>query len=64
MKSSQLATIYVGPQKEVFYLNLDLICDRLDFFKKALQGGFKEGQDKTIHLEVTYSILNPGVDLY
>lgn len=41
----------VGPNKQSWMLHEYLLCDRVDFFRKAFQGGFKEATTKEIHLE-------------
>jgi len=44
--------VYVGPTREHYWtLPEDLLCDKLEFFRAAFKGPFKEGEDKEIHLE-------------
>lgn len=56
LKYSRLTTfgnmvkVYVGEVKKLWYIHEDLLCERSEYFKKAFQGGFKEGYEKEIYL--------------
>ncbi|KAG4424731.1 hypothetical protein IFR04_002079 [Cadophora malorum] len=45
---AEVVTIYVGttPNPKKFTVHKKLICDKVDFFRKAFMGGFKENQGK------------------
>jgi hypothetical protein len=45
-----MAKIYVGEEK-MWYVHEAIICAKSDYFSKALQGGFKEAQQKEVYLE-------------
>jgi len=50
LTSNKTVKIYVGPGRKVWFLNEDLICDRVPFFKGAFKSGFKEGKSKAMEL--------------
>jgi hypothetical protein len=41
---TDIVTIYVGAKRKTFKLHKNLLCDRSDYFSKALNGGFQKGQ--------------------
>lgn len=41
--------IYVGPGRKLWTLPEELLCSRVEFFKKAFKGPFKEGVDKEMY---------------
>jgi hypothetical protein len=43
-------TIYVGKDKAEFAIHEKLLCDRVEYFKKAFRGGFKEAAEGVMHL--------------
>lgn len=45
-----MVKVYVGEVKKLWYIHEDLLCERSEYFKKAFQGGFKEGYEKEIYL--------------
>ena len=45
-----MITVSVGPKQEKIIVHQDLICRRSTFFKAALSRGWKEAQDKVVHL--------------
>ena len=45
-----VVTIFVGKNKQPFYVHLDLICDASPFFKTAFAGNSKEASEKTMQL--------------
>ena len=49
--STSMAKIYVGEKKNMWYVHEAIICAKSEYFSKALQGGFKEGQQKEVYLE-------------
>jgi hypothetical protein len=51
MKSAAMVKISVGPQRESWLIHEDVICERVQFFKKAFMGGFMEAGKKEIFLE-------------
>jgi hypothetical protein len=48
--SGNMVKVYVGEVKKLWYIHEDLLCERSEYFKKAFQGGFKEGYEKEIYL--------------
>lgn len=42
--------VFVGPNRELWILPEDLLCDMLKYFREAFKGNFKEGMEKQIHL--------------
>jgi hypothetical protein len=51
MKSStSMAKIFVGKEKKMWYVHEAIICAKSEYFRKALQRCFKEGQEKEVHL--------------
>lgn len=44
-----MATLYVGEDRIRYYAHEDTLC-QLPFFRAALQGNFKEAQEKTINM--------------
>lgn len=42
--------IVVGAQRKIFYIPEELICERVDYFKAAFKGGFREGREKRLEL--------------
>lgn len=44
-----VVTLYVGEDRIKYYVHEDTLC-RLPFFRAALQGNFKEAQEKTINM--------------
>jgi hypothetical protein len=50
LTSNKTVKIYVGPERKLWFLNEDLLCDRVPFFKGALKSGFKEGKSKVMEL--------------
>ncbi len=48
--SGDIAKAYVGEIKKLWYIHEDLLCERSEYFKRAFQSGFKEGQEKEIYL--------------
>ncbi|EKD16219.1 uncharacterized protein L3040_009541 [Drepanopeziza brunnea f. sp. 'multigermtubi'] len=49
--SSNMVTIYVGPDRKCWTVHENLICDRTRFFRSAFRGGFAETTEKSIWLE-------------
>ncbi|EKD17298.1 hypothetical protein MBM_04875 [Drepanopeziza brunnea f. sp. 'multigermtubi' MB_m1] len=47
---TEIVTIYVGPKRKPFVLHKKLLCDRSEFFSKALNGGFKESAEGIMYL--------------
>jgi hypothetical protein len=50
LTSNKTVKIYVGPERKLWFLNQDLLCDRVPFFKGAFTSGFKEGKSKVMEL--------------
>lgn len=50
MSSKNYVTVYVGPQRAEYYLNEELLCDKVDFFRAAFRGSFTESHNKTLSL--------------
>lgn len=46
---TDLVTIHVGSghSKRTFCVHKNLICNKIDYFKKMFEGGFKEGIEQT-----------------
>lgn len=44
-------TIYVGPNKHVWVMPKDLLCDRVEYFRAAFKGGFQESATRKLWLE-------------
>jgi len=57
MSSDKMVKIFVGAEKQMFCLHLDLICDRVPYFKAAFTSGFKETIDMAMTMEVHSSVL-------
>src|SRR4051812_21905037 len=47
----EFVTIYGGVEKTKFAVHKKLICDKSEFFSKAFNGNFREGQEQTMYLE-------------
>ncbi|KAL8792219.1 MAG: hypothetical protein Q9195_005175 [Heterodermia aff. obscurata] len=45
-----MVTVYVGPDSYAFHTYKELLCHDSTFFKAALQGSFKEGNEQTVSL--------------
>ena len=45
-----LVTVYVGPDSHAFHVYKELVCYDSPFFKAALEGNFKEGDEQTVSL--------------
>jgi hypothetical protein len=45
-----MVRIYVGPKKDLWVLPENILCDRVDYFKSAFKGGFREGAKKILEL--------------
>jgi hypothetical protein len=45
-----MVRIYFGPQRTLWVLPEDLICDRVKFFKAAFQSDFRESKEKVLEL--------------
>jgi hypothetical protein len=50
LTSSKTVEIYVGPERKLWFLNEELLCDRVPFFKGAFKSGWKEGKSKVMEL--------------
>jgi len=48
--SNRTVKIYVGPERKLWFLNEDLLCDRIPFFKGVFKSEFKEGDSKVMEL--------------
>jgi hypothetical protein len=46
-----MVKIFVGPKRKEWVIHEDLICDRSDYFKAVFKDGFKETDEKEIHLD-------------
>lgn len=52
-ETADYVKVYVGPERKLWILNEELLCNRVDYFRAAFRsggGGFKEGAEKSIHL--------------
>lgn len=49
--TSDIITIYVGPERRVYTAHKDLLIARSPFFEKCLQSGFKEGKQNEVCAE-------------
>jgi hypothetical protein len=49
--------VYVGPNRKLWTLPEDLLCDRISYFRALFKSGFKEGIEKEIYLKEE----DPGV---
>jgi len=49
-KSAKFANVLVGTEQAKFTVHEDLLTHHSPFFRKALQGSFKEAEDKTVTL--------------
>ncbi|MCJ1379094.1 hypothetical protein MMC17_002194 [Xylographa soralifera] len=47
---TDVATLVVGPEKQVFKMHKELLCSVSPYFKAALEGDFKEAQEQKIEL--------------
>ena len=47
---SNTVKIYVGPERKLWVLPEDLICEKVDYFRAAFKTGFKESIEKEIHM--------------
>ncbi|KAE9371967.1 hypothetical protein N431DRAFT_456726 [Stipitochalara longipes BDJ] len=45
-----MVKIYVGPERKLWVLPEQLLCDRNKFFKAAFQSGFRESKEKMLEL--------------
>jgi hypothetical protein len=45
-----MVKIYVGAELKLWVLPERLLCDRIEYFKSAIQSGFGEGKDKLLAL--------------
>jgi hypothetical protein len=50
LTSDKTVKIYVGPERKLWCLNEELLCDRVPFFKSAFKSGWKEGKSKVMEL--------------
>ncbi|KAH8791252.1 hypothetical protein F5882DRAFT_460374 [Hyaloscypha sp. PMI_1271] len=50
LTSNETVKIYVGPKRKLWFLNEELLCDRVPFFKSAFKSGWKEGESKVMKL--------------
>jgi hypothetical protein len=50
LTSDKTVKIYVGPERKLWSLNEELLCDRVPFFKSAFKSGWKEGKSKVMEL--------------
>jgi hypothetical protein len=50
-KPAATVKIFVGPEKKLWVLPEDLLCDRIEFFRAAFKSKFKEGISKEMFLE-------------
>jgi hypothetical protein len=50
LTSNETVKIYVGPERKLWFLNEELLCDRVPFFKSAFKRGWKEGKSKVMEL--------------
>ena len=48
---NDIVHVKVGPEKRLFNIHKELLCDVSDYFAAALKGNFKETQDQVIELE-------------
>jgi len=46
-----MVKVFVGPERKLFNLHEDLLCNRSEYFRSAFKGSFKEGSEKEIDLE-------------
>ncbi|KAH8602980.1 hypothetical protein B0O99DRAFT_679957 [Bisporella sp. PMI_857] len=47
---TEVVTIYVGPDKKPFVFHKRILCDRSDYFSKALNSGFIEAKENSIYM--------------
>ncbi len=45
-----MVRIYVGPNKDLWVLPENILCDRVDYFKSVFKGRFREGAKKILEL--------------
>ncbi|KAK3725512.1 hypothetical protein LTR37_000482 [Vermiconidia calcicola] len=48
-KTSERIKLVVGPEKHVFHISKDLICNNVEFFSHAFTGNFMESKTKTLN---------------
>lgn len=48
--SDKTVKIYVGPERKLWVLNEELLCDRIPYFKAAFASTFKEGREKVMEM--------------
>ena len=45
-----MVDIYVGPSKQHFHLHKNLLCSKVDYFRKMFESSFKEGVEQAATL--------------
>jgi len=50
LTSDKQVKIFVGPEKKMFVLDEELLCERVDYFRGCFKSGFKESQKKVLNL--------------
>jgi hypothetical protein len=50
LTSNKTVKLHVGPERKLWFLNEELLCDRVPFFKGAFKSGWKEGKSKIMEL--------------
>jgi hypothetical protein len=50
LTSNETVKVYVGSERKLWFLNEELLCDRVPFFKGAFKSGWKEGKSKVMEL--------------
>lgn len=50
LSSGKHVTLFVGSERKQFVLNEDLLCDKIDFFRAAFRGPFKESAERNMEL--------------
>jgi hypothetical protein len=49
-KDAYMVKISVGPDRKLWVLPEQLLCDRVDFFKSVFQSGLQESKEKILEL--------------
>ena len=45
-----MVKIFVGPDRKLWVLPEQLLCDRVNFFKSVFQSGFQQSKEKPLEL--------------